>query len=251
MAFRIGQIVKGRVEAIKVNEEGLSESFVIAVNEKDTVIIPISEIDLITNNTEEDLKSRRLARRFIGKIMIAKIINTNPIIGSNKQALLEQKMSVNLNEGQEIEGIVVAVDSNEAKIEYKDCVIATLPSDEYNHLKTVNLRFVLNIGDTIKAKVLSVDEEREEVIITHKPYADDTWDELLEKYQIGSQHLGRIINMIKHGVFVNLAPGIDILCTPYPFFEVNRGDEVAVEITSVDEKAGRIRGIVTAKAITA
>lgn len=249
MSYEIGQIAKGRVQTISVNEEGLAESIVISSSNNGNIIIPINEINLI--ETEKDLVPRVLARRFIGKLMIAKIINTNPMTGSNKQALAEKKQTINLVPGQEIEGVVVAVESDEAKIEYKDCIITTLSSTEYNSLKTVNLRFVLKVGNLIKVQILSVDDENEEVTVTHKPYSGNTWEKLLEKYHIGSQHLGKIANTVKYGAFVNLEHGIDILCTPYPFFDIKRGDEVAVEITGIDEKAGRIRGIITAKAFSA
>lgn len=244
MNYTIGQILTGRVIAVNANEQGETIGLTVSLGSQNC-FIPIEEVLMLS--PQDSLDSRKLGRKFIGRNMMIKVINSNPLIVSNKQALEEKREKIKLDVGQEIEGVVISVNSKEAKIEYQNCLIVTLPSDEYNYLKTTNLKYVLEVGTTIKVQVLSINGD--EIIVTHKPYVKDNWTELSKKYQLKNQYLGRVVNLIQAGVFVNLEPSIDILCSPYPFFEVKRGDEVIVEITDINPSAGKIRGIITGKAI--
>jgi ribosomal protein S1 len=47
---------------------------------------------------------------------------------------------------------------------------------------------------------------------------------------------------------VSLEPGLDILCSPYPFFEVKVNDDVAVEIVDINPEQGKMKGFITALA---
>lgn len=75
---------------------------------------------------------------------------------------------------------------------------------------------------------------------------------MASKYVPKNQYLGTVVNIIREGAFVNLEPGLDMLCSPIPpFIELQKGDEVSVEIRNVNIEAGRIKGVITAKAMTA
>jgi len=79
-------------------------------------------------------------------------------------------------------------------------------------------------------------------------FAPNPWPRYLAKYQTRNQYLARVKSLNKVGIVVSLEPGLDILCAPYPFFDVRVNDDVAVEIVDIDPEHGKMKGFVTALA---
>ncbi len=119
-------------------------------------------------------------------------------------------------------------------------------ADDYGWLKHIDLRTTLNRGNKLKVEVIDVTEE--EICVSHKKYAYNPWPKYLEKYNPRNQYLAKVKNVINQGVIVSLEPGLDILCSPLPFFEVKIHDEVAIEIVDINPAAGKMKGLVTAQA---
>ena len=241
--FTVGEIISGRVTEISQNE-GVAENLVLNISENQQAIIPITELPEANNRTGQQAM-RHLARKYMNRTLMGVVINENPLTLSYQEALKTQTEKINFNIGDEVTAKVVWANKNQAELEYKG-VPLTLYADEYGWLKHVDLRTTLKRGEKLKAEVIEITEDK--ILVSHKKYAYNPWPKYLEKYSPRNQYLAKVKNVMNVGVVVSLEPGLDILCSPKPFFDVKIHDEVAVEIVDINPAAGKMKGLVTAQA---
>jgi small subunit ribosomal protein S1 len=68
---------------------------------------------------------------------------------------------------------------------------------------------VLHVGDEIDVVVLKFDKETERVSLGTKQLTADPWEQVPEKYTVGSRVSGRVTNVTDYGAFVELEQGIE------------------------------------------
>ncbi len=68
---------------------------------------------------------------------------------------------------------------------------------------------VLAIGDKIKVKVLSFDPEKERISLGLKQLTPYPWENVDEKYKVGSKVRGKVVSITDYGAFVELEKGIE------------------------------------------
>lgn len=245
MNCKNGEIVKGRVIAITQENDQIALS--VQLKDDITAIMPAEEMGL---EKIEGTNLRVIARKLVGRTIIGKVVKNNPLTISNKQAIAEMIQSTPVAVGQIFEGKVISINETEASIEVNSCLITTLPQSELGIMRTTNLKMILKHGQNLRVEVKEIKDGK--IIVSHKKFLEDKelWQSRLNKYQIRGQYLGIATNFIKNGVFVNLEPGIDLLCSPQPdWFTLQRGDEIIVEIIDKSDN-GKIKGMVTGNAIS-
>jgi len=104
------------------------------------------------------------------------------------------------------------------------------------------------IDQEIEVMVLHIDREKKKIALGLKQKGASPWDNVEEKYPVGSNHKGSVVNVMSYGAFVKLEPGIEGLVhisemswtrrVNHPSELVNIGDEISVVILGVD-KAGQ------------
>ena len=105
-------------------------------------------------------------------------------------------------------------------------------------------------SQVIECVVLNINKDERKVSLGVKQLQSDPWEDLLERYAVGSKHKGVVRNLTNFGVFVELEPGIDGLVhisdmswtdkVNHPSEVVSKGDELEVVILSVDFDNRRI-----------
>jgi small subunit ribosomal protein S1 len=68
---------------------------------------------------------------------------------------------------------------------------------------------VLAIGDKIKVKVLSFDPEKERISLGLKQLTPYPWENVEEKYKVGSKVRGKVVSITDYGAFIELEKGIE------------------------------------------
>ncbi len=68
---------------------------------------------------------------------------------------------------------------------------------------------LFKVGDTVQAKVLTVDKENEKFTLGVKQLNDDPWNEVPGKYPVGSLVKGTVTNITDFGLFVEVEEGIE------------------------------------------
>ncbi len=64
-------------------------------------------------------------------------------------------------------------------------------------------------GDEIEIKILNIDVDQERLSLGIKQLSVDPWKNLDEKYQIGSDVTGKIVNITDFGIFVEVLEGVE------------------------------------------
>ena len=111
---------------------------------------------------------------------------------------------------------------------------------------------VVNKGDKVTCIVLNVDQERKRVALGLKQMASDPWEgDIPGRYHPGDLKKGKVTKLTNFGVFVELEPGLERLCSIFPSSPSKRssspeevavkvGDEVEVKVLRVEPKDRKI-----------
>ena len=244
MKLSIGETISGGVTEIK-QVNGIPEEIILSVGGKKKAAIPLTELPEKINGDGQKAV-RHLARKYMNRKLIGTIVKTDPLTLSYNNAVKNITTGVKLKVGDEVKATVVWTSKNKAELEYHNMPLY-LNASEFGWLKYVDLRSALNRGQKIQVKVINITEDGK-VEVSHKMFAPNPWPRYLAKYQTRNQYLARVKSLNKVGIVVSLEPGLDILCAPYPFFDVRVNDDVAVEIVDIDPEHGKMKGFVTALA---
>lgn len=108
---------------------------------------------------------------------------------------------------------------------------------------------VLSIGDTIEVYVKDIDEEKRKISLGYKKDSENPWVVLQNTFNVGDTAKAKIVSLTAFGAFAEILPGIDGLIhisqianqrVNKPADVLSVGDEVDVKITEIDYERGRI-----------
>src|SRR3972149_6986983 len=68
---------------------------------------------------------------------------------------------------------------------------------------------VLDIGQTVKVKVLDIDRERQRISLGLKQTQTDPWQQVLDSYRESDVVEGRVAKVVTFGAFVEILPGVE------------------------------------------
>ncbi len=154
-------------------------------------------------------------------------------------------------EGSIVEGKVVSIADYGAFLELERGVEGLIHISEMSWMRhNVHPSKILNVGDVVKVKILSLDKERKRISLGLKQLTENPWESIEKKYPVGSKYKGRVRNMTNFGAFVEMDNGIDGLIhisdlswmkkIKHPSEVLKKGEEVEVVILEVDKDEHRI-----------
>ncbi len=68
---------------------------------------------------------------------------------------------------------------------------------------------MVKIGDRIKVKILKYDREKQRISLGLKQLTPSPWENIDQRFPIGSRVVGKVVSLTKYGAFVRLAEGIE------------------------------------------
>jgi small subunit ribosomal protein S1 len=108
---------------------------------------------------------------------------------------------------------------------------------------------VLEIGETVKVKVLDIDRERQRISLGLKQTQEDPWQRIVNTYNIGDELVGTVTKVVTFGAFVEILDGVEGLVhiselaahhVENPREVVQPGDEIRVKILEIDSERRRL-----------
>jgi small subunit ribosomal protein S1 len=163
---------------------------------------------------------------------------------ADRQALLES-----LHDGQELNGIVKNLTDYGAFIDLGG-IDGLLHITDISWKRVKHPSELLTVGQDVKVKVLSFDNERNRVSLGMKQLGNDPWVDLVERYPIGRKLQGKVTNITDYGCFVEIEEGVEGLVhmsemdwtnkNVHPGKVVTMGDLVDVMVLEIDEDRRRI-----------
>lgn len=214
------------------------------------VFLPASQVDI-----------RRPAdiNEFIGKTIkcvILKIDEARRNIVVSRRELIEQerkeKKTALLNElevGQIREGTVKNIADFGAFIDLGG-IDGLLHITDMSWGRITDPKEVVSIDQKIEVMVLNIDYEKEKISLGLKQKTPSPWDNVEEKYPVGSKVQGAVVNVMSYGAFVKLEEGVEGLVhisemswtkrINHPNEILSVGDEIDVVILGINKEKQEI-----------
>lgn len=157
----------------------------------------------------------------------------------------------NLKVGDHVHGKVVVMADYGAFVEVQPGVEGLVHVSEMSwsqHLRSA--QDFLKVGDEIEAVVLTLDRDERKMSLGIKQLKQDPWENIEEKYAIGSRHTAKVRNFTNFGVFVEIEEGVDGLIHisdlswtkkikhPSEFTQV--GNDIEVQVLEIDKDNRRL-----------
>lgn len=108
---------------------------------------------------------------------------------------------------------------------------------------------VLKVGDEVKVKVISIDQERRRIGLSMRQLQSDPWEERVNAYKVGQLVEGTITRLVKFGAFARLDDYLEGLIhiselsedrIEHPKEVVQEGDKVALRVIRIEPDKRRI-----------
>ncbi len=222
---------------------------VIATYKEVQGFIPLSQLsDKFVENPAE----------FVGQTLSVKVSRVDARRGkavfSHKARLLEERQKAleeiwnSINVGDIVEGKVMRFTDYGAFVDIGG-VDGLLHISEISWGKLKHPQEVLEIGQTINVKILSMNTEKGKVSLGLKQTMPEPWTVIDENYQVGQVVIGKVVQIKEYGCFVELEPGLDGLVHISEVShkrvsnindELSVGDTVEAKILEIDKDRKRI-----------
>ena len=151
----------------------------------------------------------------------------------------------NLKVGDKVKGKVILLADYGAFIEIEPGVEGLVHVSEMSWSPRLHsAQEFLKQGEEVEAQVLSIDREARKISLGLKQLTVNPWENIREKYPVGSKHTATVRNVTNFGVFAELEDGVEGLVhisdlswnkIKHPSEVVNAGDTIEVQILDFDE----------------
>lgn len=226
---------------------------------KGGLAVELMGLDAFLPGSQVDLRPVPNLDVMVGREIEVKIISVNwykKNIVVSRRVLLEERQEEARRElfsrittGDVIEGTVKTITDFGAFVDIGG-VDALLHISDLAWSKVVHPKEVVNIGDEVKVKVLSADEASGRITVGLKQLTPHPWENVDERYPIGSRIRGRVTTLAEYGAFIELEKGVEGLihisemswtkAIHHPSQLLTVGEEVEAVVLNIDKENRRI-----------
>ncbi|MEW6695844.1 MAG: bifunctional 4-hydroxy-3-methylbut-2-enyl diphosphate reductase/30S ribosomal protein S1 [Bacillota bacterium] len=197
--------------------------------------------------------------KYVGQEVEVRVIEMNKhrkkVVVSRKAVLEEQyarqreELLQNLQEGQVVKGVIRRLTNFGAFVDLGG-LDGLLHISEMSWHRIGHPQEVVKIGDELEVAVLKIDRGSEKISLGLKQVLPNPWDNIEEKYAVGSVFPAKVVRLAPFGAFVQLEPGVEGLVhishladrhVEKPEDVVKEGEQVNVKVLSIDTAEKRIR----------
>jgi small subunit ribosomal protein S1 len=162
----------------------------------------------------------------------------------------EQRQQIldRLSPGTEVEGVISNIVDFGAFVDL-DGIDGLIHISELSWSHVNHPSEVLEIGQTVKVKVLDVDRDRQRISLGLKQTQTDPWQRVIDETHQGDVVVGKITKVVTFGAFAEILSGVEGLIhiseladhhVENPRDVVNQGDEVNVKVIEIDAERRRL-----------
>lgn len=157
----------------------------------------------------------------------------------------------NLKIGDKVKGKVVVLTDYGAFVEIAPGVEGLIHVSEMSwsqHLRSA--QDFLKVGDEVEAIILTLDREERKMSLGIKQLKSDPWENIEERYPVGSKHVAKVRNFTNFGVFVEIEEGVDGLIhisdlswtkkVKHPSEFTQIGSDIEVVVLEIDKENRRL-----------
>lgn len=212
--------------------------------------LPGSQIDIRPMRNLDSLRGQELRMRVI------KVNKKRGNIVLSRKALLEEENAgkkkatiAGLSEGNKMRGVVKNITDYGAFVDLGG-IDGLLHITDMSWGRVSHPSELFKVNDEIDVVVLKFDPDTERVSLGHKQLKADPWNNVDERYTVGSRVSGKVMSVTDYGAFVKLEAGIEGLIhvsemswskrVKHPSKVLSVDDTVEAMVLGVDGKARRI-----------
>ncbi|MDA9793149.1 30S ribosomal protein S1 [Bacteriovoracaceae bacterium] len=242
--YQAGSVVTG--EIVSVKDYGIF----VELNDGIEGLVHVSEMSW-TNKVKQPNKDYNPGDKLEAQVLEVDVDNKRISLGLKQlQENPWSKIAEAYPVSREVEGTVKAVVDFGIFIDLGEVVDALIHVSDISWTKkNVNASEEYNVGDKVKAMVLTVDADNQKFCLGVKQLAENPWKKIEERMPVGSIVDGEIVRVTEFGAFVELETGIEGLLhiselseerVEKPEDVVKAGDKVKTVIMSIDKEAKKI-----------
>jgi small subunit ribosomal protein S1 len=209
----------GKVKVIRdAHKAGLPIDGEVMRSVKGGFEISVGGVKCFCPYSQIDVKADRDTRKYIGKgfpFMVLEFKDDGRNIVVSRRILIEQerqarteRLQNTLEEGMKVTAVVSSIQKFGCFVDLGG-IDGFVPTREMSWDRINHPGEIVSIGQQITAKILSLDWEHNRLVFSIKAIQPDPWEDVSEKYPVGSRITGKIVRLVPFGAFVRLEPGID------------------------------------------
>ena len=215
-----------------------------------TAFLPGSQVDI------KPIKDFYSIMNVPQKFQILKMDKKRGNIVISRRAVLEENRAEarseivsNIQEGQTLEGMVKNITDYGAFVDLGG-VDGLLHVTDISWRRINHPSEVLKLGDNVKVKVIKFNDETKRISLGIKQLNEDPWQNIHERFPIGSKISGVVTNITDYGSFVELEDGIEGLVhvsemswtkkNVHPNHLLSSSEKIEVMVLEIDEDKRRI-----------
>lgn len=214
------------------------------------VFLPASQVDIRRPADIGDYIGRTI------QCLVLKIDESRRNIVVSRRALIEQeraekkaKLLAELAVGQIRRGIVKNIAEFGAFVDLGG-IDGLLHITDMSWGRIGHPSEMVAIDQELEVQVLHIDREREKIALGLKQKTPSPWENVADKYPVGSRHKGTVVNVMSYGAFVKLEEGIEGLVhisemswtkrISHPSELVHIDDEIEVVVLGINREKQEI-----------
>jgi small subunit ribosomal protein S1 len=160
-------------------------------------------------------------------------------------------LDANLKVSDRVKGKVVVMADYGAFVEIAPGVEGLIHVSEMSwtqHLRSA--QDFMKVGDDVEAVILTLDRDERKMSLGIKQLKPDPWENIEERFPIGSTHKAKVCNFTNFGVFVEIEEGVDGLIhisdlswtkkIKHPSEFTSIGAEIEVQVLDIDKENRRL-----------
>jgi small subunit ribosomal protein S1 len=206
-----------------------------------------------------DLRRPQDISEYLGKTIECKIVAIEEarrnIVVSRRQLLedqrsaLREKLLAEIAEGQIRPGVVKNIAAFGAFVDLGG-IDGLLHISDMAWGRVNNPNEVVRLDQQLEVYVLKVDKEKGKIALSLKHKTPSPWQQVEERYPVGSRHTGEVVNVMSYGAFVKLEPGLEGLVhisemswtrrVNHPSEMLATGDKVEVQVLNINREKQEI-----------
>ncbi len=185
---------------------------------KGGLMVNIESIEAFLPASQVAIRGFANLDRLLGQTMPFKIIKINRsrknVVLSRREYLLQereenkQRLLAELAVGQARKGTVKNITDFGAFIDVGG-IDGLLHITDMSWGRISHPSEMLAVGDVVEVMVLSFDKEKGKISLGLKQRTPNPWQEIENKYPVGSKVKGKVVNIVPYGAFIELEKGVE------------------------------------------
>lgn len=210
------------------------------------LFMPASEVSTTYKASLADFGGKKLLVKVI-EIRRDKVVVSHKSVEKESQKINKQKELESIKVGDVLDGTVIKILDFGAfiRFEYAEGLVHI---SQLSHHQVDKVTDVLKEGQKVKVQVIDADGEKRG--LSMKALEPTPWEAYAKSHKEGSKVTGKIIKKMQFGFLVEVAPNVVGMVNKFDYSwdpsynlagHVNEGDEIEVQILSLDAKKRRMQ----------